>query len=397
MNNLVPAGLMQELLAVRRDLHQHPEPSWQEHRTAAKVCEFLDRHRIAYRSGIAGTGIIAELPGGADSRHTVAIRGDMDALPVHEETGLAFSSEVEGMMHACGHDGHTTMVLGAIALLKDQTLPATVRFLFQPAEETGLGANRMVEEGALEGVSMIFGGHVDRHYDVGCIAISGGAVNASTDEFRISIGGSGGHAARPHEAVDPVVVGALLVMALQTIVSREVDPAHPSVVTVGEFQAGTAPNVLASSAQLTGTIRAQDASVREHLKASIRRISQSIAQLHLAEIDVSIREGTPAVVNSAGMIDLARQAAVATVGAEQTLEMRTANMGGEDFGFYLKEIPGCYVRFGAVAPGCEGFPAHSSRFDFDERALAVGAAYFAEIAKLAGRQLAAADAAQETQ
>ncbi|MEZ6061398.1 MAG: M20 family metallopeptidase [Planctomycetaceae bacterium] len=327
----------------------------------------------------------------------VAVRGDMDALPVQEETGLEFASEVRGMMHACGHDGHTTMVLGAAVLLKDRRLPATVRLIFQPAEETGLGASRMIDEGVLDGVSMIFGGHVDRHYDAGCIAISSGPVNASTDQFEITIRGGGGHAARPHEAVDTVVVGSLLVMALQTIVSREVDPAHPSVVTVGEFHAGTAPNVLSSLAVLRGTIRAQEESVRRHLKTSIRRISESIGQLHDTAVSVEIHEGTPAVVNSEDMIQLATQAAIAAVGAERTVSMRAANMGGEDFGFYLQKVPGCYVRFGSLVPGKEGYPAHSSRFDFDEQALAVGAAWFAAVAEIAGQRMTSRTGLRQTE
>ncbi|TWT60726.1 M20 metallopeptidase family protein [Rubinisphaera italica] len=386
MSDLLPAELFQKLIEVRRDLHRNPEPSWQEFRTAEKVCQFLDEHRISYRDGIAGTGILAEIPG-ANTERFIAIRGDMDALPVHEETGLEFASRIEGMMHACGHDGHTTMVLGAAALLRAAELPVSVRFIFQPAEETGLGAKKMIEENALDGVSMIFGGHVDRHYHAGSIAISDGPVNASSDQFKISIFGGGGHAARPHEAVDPVVVGSLLVMALQTIVSREVDPAHPSVVTVGDFHAGTAPNVLASCAVLRGTIRAQDAAVRKHLKASIRRIAESVARLHNTEIDVELCEGTPPVINSDEMIQLARQAAISVVGENNTVKMRAANMGGEDFGFYLQKVPGCYVRFGSVVPGKEGYPAHSSRFDFDEKALAVGATYFAEIARIAAEQI----------
>lgn len=385
-NKLVPDSLFEELVHVRRDLHRHPEPSWEEFRTAEKVSQFLDRHNITHRCGIAGTGIIAEIPGQRPDRF-IALRGDMDALPVREETGLPFASEVDGMMHACGHDGHTTMVLGAAALLKDAQLPVSVRLIFQPAEETGLGAKKMIEEGVLDGVDMIFGGHVDRHYDAGSIAVSAGPVNASTDTFRVTIFGSGGHAARPHEAVDPVVVGALLVMALQTIVSREVDPAHPSVVTVGVFHSGTAPNVLASRGVLQGTIRAQEASVREHLKASIRRIAESIALLHDTKITVEIFEGTPPVINSDDMIQLARRAAILTVGEENTVQMRAANMGGEDFGFYLQQVPGCYVRFGSVVPGKEGYPAHSSRFDFDEQALAVGAAYFARLAGLAAERI----------
>ena len=212
-------------------------------------------------------------------------------------------------------------------------------------------------------------------------------MNASSDRFRIEIVGQGGHGARPHESIDAVVVGSLMVMALQTIVSREIDPARPSVVSVGRFDAGTAHNVIAGQAALEGTVRAQDPGVRRHLNASIKRIADSIALLHGAKITVSIAMGTPPLVNSPSMAALARQAALDVVGEGNVLPLRAANMGAEDFSYYLEKIPGAYVRFGAQVPGREGFPAHSSKFDFDEAALAIGAAYYATVAKVAGVRL----------
>ena len=386
MQTSIPQPLFEKIVAVRRDLHQHPELSWKETRTAARIASFLDELQIPHQSGVAGTGIIATI--GADKEGPcVALRADMDALPIKEDTGLPFASSNEGVMHACGHDGHTAMLLGAAALLDPDQLSGPVRLLFQPAEETGCGAEKMMEEGALDGVDAIFGGHVDRHYPTGSIAITDGAVNAASDEFWIHICGKGGHAARPHEAIDSVVVGSLLVMSIQTIVSREVNPAHPSVVTVGRFDAGSAHNVIASEAVLQGTIRCQEASVRKHLHHSIRRIATAVGQLHDAQIDVKIRLGTPPVSNRPRYAELARTAAANVVGGDHVLEMETANMGGEDFGFYLEKVPGCYVRFGAQVPGKEGYPAHSSRFDFDEQVLGIGAAYFAELARVAGQQL----------
>jgi hippurate hydrolase len=379
------------LVAFRRDLHRHPELSFQEERTAQQIEKGLDRLGISYRSGIGGTGIIAEIPaaGGAPGPR-VALRADMDALPLQEETGLEFASLNDGVMHACGHDGHTAMVLGAAELLAaDRGLETPVRLLFQPAEERGSGALAMIEAGALDGVEMIFGGHVDRHYLTGQIVTHAGAVNASTDSFRVEIQGKGGHAARPHEGVDAVVVGSLLVMALQTIVSREVNPAHPSVVTVGRFDAGTASNVLAGRATLQGTIRAQDQFVRDHIVSSLHRIGESIGRLHNARIEVTIEEGTPPVVNPREMAEIAREAASRVVGGENAVPLHTTNMGGEDFAYYMQKIPGCYVRFGARAEGQEGFPAHSSKFDFDERVLAIGARYFHEVARLAGARIRA--------
>ncbi|MGE3804163.1 MAG: M20 family metallopeptidase [Gemmataceae bacterium] len=387
MSVLLEPELLERIIACRRALHRHPELSWQETRTGELISATLERLGIAHRRGVARTGIVADLPGPAGVP-IVALRADMDALPVQEETGLEFASQVPGLMHACGHDGHTSMLLGAAELLaRDTQRPAPVRLIFQPAEELGAGAETMVQEGVLDGVGMIFGGHVDRHYPTGVIAISDGVVNASTDSFRIDITGKGGHAARPHECVDAVLVGSLLVTALQTIVSREVDPASPSVVTVGRFQAGTASNVIAEQARLEGTIRAQDAVVRSHLKTSLARMGQAIGQLHTAEIKVSFVDSTPALINEPESASLARLAAGRVVGADSVCTLRIANMGGEDFAYFVEKVPGCYVRFGSQFAGRENFPAHSSRFDFDEQVLGVGARYYHTVAHVAGDYL----------
>lgn len=385
--SLIPEPLHHRLIQLRRVLHEYPELSGHEANTAAVICKFLDGLAIPYRHGVAGHGVVAEIPG-PSGVPCVVLRADTDALPIQEETGLEFTSVHDGVMHACGHDGHTTMLLGAAALLAEEpSLPAPVRLLFQPSEEKGTGALAMISEGALEGAGMIFGGHLDRHYHPGAIIVTDGAVNASSDNFTIEIFGQGAHGARPHESIDAVVVGSLMIMALQTIVSREVDPSRPSVVSVGQFHAGTAPNVIAGQAKLEGTVRAQDPAVRQQLLTSIRRIAESIAQLHGAKIQVTVKEGTPPLVNTPEMASLARNAAVATVGTANVLPLKTANMGAEDFSYYMEKIPGAYVRFGGQVPGKEGFPAHSSKFDFDEEALAVGAAYYRSIAKLAGQQL----------
>lgn len=383
----IPEPLQHRLIQLRRVMHEYPELSGQEVNTAALICKFLDGYGIAYRRDVAGHGVVADLPGPAGVP-CVVLRADTDALPIQEDTGLEFASVHDGVMHACGHDGHTAMLLGAAALLSQESeLPAPVRCLFQPSEEKGTGAIAMIEAGALDGAGMVFGGHLDRHYHPGAIVVADGAVNASSDNFSIEIVGQGAHGARPHESIDAVVVGSLMIMALQTIVSREVDPARPSVVSVGEFHAGTAPNVIAGQARLAGTVRAQDPTVRQQLLKSIRRIAESIAQLHGATIHVTITEGTPPLINSTDMAALARRAALETVGEANVLPLKTANMGAEDFSYYMEKIPGAYVRFGGQAPGKAGFPAHSSKFDFDESALGVGAAYYRTIAKLAGQQL----------
>ncbi|MEA2057462.1 MAG: amidohydrolase, partial [Actinomycetota bacterium] len=262
-----------------------------------------------------------------------------------------------------------------------------VRLLWQPAEERGSGARAMIDDGALDGVAMIFAGHVDRHHAAGTLVVTDGPVNAAADRFIVKFSGQQGHGARPHEALDAVVVGSLFVTALQTIVSREVDPSHPSVVSVGKFHAGSAGNVIAGTAQLEGTIRSQEAEVRSHLKDSVERIAMAVAQLHDAVVEIDVSRGIPPVVNLPEVTALARRAAETVVGSAAVESLRTVNMGAEDFGVYLEEVPGCYIRYGGRIPGREGYPAHSSRFDFDETALAAGAAWLAEVARVAGRHL----------
>jgi len=390
MGQSVESAVVERMVAIRRDLHRYPELSWQEHQTAERISAALHELEIPHRR-LVGTGVVADLAGG-DGLAAVALRADVDALPIQEETGLPFASANDGVMHACGHDGHTSILLGAAELLaREGDLPAPVRLIFQPAEEKGAGAKALMEAGVLENVAIAFAGHLDRHFSTGTLVVTDGAVSASTDHFKICVTGQGGHAARPHETIDAVVVGSLIVTAIQTIVSREIDPTHPSIVTVGRFEAGKAPNVIAGQAELEGTIRAQDPQVREHLKKSIRRVAESIGQLHQAGLEVEIIDGTPPVINTPKATALARLAAAEVVGEEQVRMLGRANMGGEDFAYYLKEIPGCYIRFGARPSGGQGFAAHSSRFDFDEEALPIGAAWMAEVARRAGTALANGD------
>ena len=387
MDEFVPTRVFERMVVLRRDLHRHPELSSQEHETAGRIEHQLRQLGLEpYR--LAATGVVADLPG-AQSGPAIALRADTDALPVQEETGLEFTSTRPGVMHACGHDAHSSMLIGAAELLlSGDPPPLPVRFVWQPAEETGRGAKAMIEAGVLDGVGMIFGGHVDRRYAADVLIVTPGPVNAATDAFEVEFTGSGGHSARPHEALDAVVVGSLFVTAIQTIVSREVDPAHPSVVTIGTFNAGTAPNVIAAKARLEGRIRAQDEGVRSLLAESIERIARAIAQLHQAQVSVELQRGLPPLVNTPEMTELARDAAIEVVGPERVVPLHTLNMGGEDFACYLEHVPGCYIRYGCQVPGQEGFPAHSSRFDVDERALAAGAAWLARVARRAGERLA---------
>lgn len=396
-NLAVSQEVFDRIVAWRRSLHQQPELSGQEHRSSAFVCSVLTELGIAHRQ-VAGTGVIGEVPARADGvaldpqdgevNTIIALRADLDALPIHEETGLPFASQHDGVMHACGHDAHTSMLLGAATLLAEEpNRPAPVRLIFQPSEEVATGAKTMIEHGALDDVAMIFGGHVDRHYPAGKIVISDGAVNASSDRFTITIDGRGGHAARPHEALDAVVTGSLIVVALQTIVSRGVDPAHPSVVTVGRFDGGTAGNVIAGRATLQGSIRAQQPEVRDYLHESVRRIATSTGAVHGAHVEVEITKGAPSLHNTPDMANLAREAAREAVGAANVQPMSFVNMGAEDFAYYLEHVRGCYVRIGAAYTDRDNAPAHSSKFDIDERAMAAGAAYYHSLALIAGEKL----------
>lgn len=381
MKDFVPQDFFNWLVSIRRKIHAHPELAYQEEKTAALVAEELGRLGISFRKGVAGTGVVAEI--GPEDGPMVALRADMDALPLTEETGLPFASEVPGVMHACGHDGHVAMLLGAARLLKEAPPPGRVRLIFQPAEEKGAGARAMIKEGVLEGVSFIFGGHIDRHFRVGEIAVNEGLICAFTDTFRLTITGKGGHAAWPHEAVDAIVCGALLVMNLQTIISREINPAHPCVITVGKFSGGTAHNVIAEEARLEGTIRSTHPETRKRIMESLRRMARGVASLHRANIKVEIEEGYPPVINHPVATRLAREAALKVVGKEGLSRQPHPSLGGEDFAFYLQHVPGCFVRFGAVKEGLENVPAHSPKFDFDERVLPIGAKFLAEVARIA--------------
>lgn len=386
---MIPSDLIERVVSLRRELHRHPELSGEEAWTAQRVAAELDEIGIEYRTGIGGHGIVATVPG-VGVGPAIGLRADIDALPIIERTGLAFASEVEGVMHACGHDGHAAMLVGAAAVLAvGEPPPLPVRLLWQPAEERGSGARAMIADGVLDGVGAIFAGHVDRHHDAGTLVVTDGPVNAAADRFVVRFSGRGGHGARPHEALDAVVVGSLFVTALQTIVSREVDPAHPSVVSVGKFQAGAAGNVIAGAAVLEGTIRSQETDVRDHLCEAVERIARAVAQLHHADVDVSISRGIPPVVNLTGPTAIARAAAARVVGEERVETLRTVNMGAEDFGVYLESVSGCYIRYGGRIPEREGYPAHSARFDFDERALETGIGWLVEVARLAGDRLAA--------
>ncbi|MCZ6918807.1 MAG: M20 family metallopeptidase [Gemmatimonadetes bacterium] len=375
------------LLLVRHDLHQHPELAFHEERTAQKLYEALERLKPARLDRVAGTGVVARICGRDPHAPTVALRGDIDALPIQENTGLPFSSRHPGIMHACGHDVHATWTLGAAQLLADQPADGDVVILFQPAEETGKGATAMIEAGALEGVQAVFGAHVDRRFRVGEVVADAGPLAASADTFSIELIGSGGHGARPHEGADPIVGAAAVVTALQTIVSRLVNPATAAVVTVGTLQAGTASNIIPDRAFLTGTLRAIDPDTRRTLHDSVQTIAKAIAEAHGLTANVEVAVGTPPIVNPEEPVGWARTAVTTLLGSDALKPLGTLNMGGEDFAFYLEEIPGCFLRVGARESGGEIIPAHNPHFYASDECVPVGAAVLAETARVASAAL----------
>ncbi|MDA8165800.1 MAG: M20 family metallopeptidase [Desulfobacteraceae bacterium] len=370
---------------IRRTLHRNPELSGQEHRTCRYIASKLEELGIPFQAQVAGTGILARL--GPVGGGGVALRADIDALPIEEQTGLPFASEHPGVMHACGHDGHVAMLLGAAALLARSDLPGPVTFIFQPAEEGEGGAQAMIGAGALAGARAIYAGHIDRHFRVGEIAVNSGLITAYTDEFLIEVRGRGGHAAKPHETVDSLLVASLLVMSIQTLVSRETDPVNPTVITVGRIQGGTAPNVIAESAHLEGTIRTTHPEARRKVIAGLERMVKAMEELYGARTSVRIAEGYPPVVNHPAAARIARDAAAAVVGPDGVVRQPYPSLGGEDFSYYLAQTPGCMVRFGAAPEEGKSFPAHSPRFDFDEGVLPLGAAFLAQTAIASLRRL----------
>ncbi len=374
------------MVNLRRRLHRCPELAFEEVETAQTIISELERLKIPYQYDGPGGCLVGRMTHKSKDVPTIAIRAEMDALPGPENTGLPFSSSIEGKMHACGHDAHMTMVLGAAALLKQTPPPCNILFVFQPAEERGGGARVVLKTGVLKDVNAIFGGHVTHHYRVGEIMVAVGVITAQSDRFAITIKGKGGHGARPHEATDAVVITGLLITAIQTLVSREINPVFPSVVTIGTIKAGSAPNVIAENAFLEGTIRSTRLEVRNHIHAGLKRITSAIGDLHNANIKLEITKGSPPVINTKRETEVAYRAAEKIVLNDGLMVMDYPSMGSEDFSYYLQKIPGSYLRFGARKDEQEYIPLHSPKFDINENVLKIGADFFDEVVREAEKE-----------
>ncbi len=365
------------MVEMRRYFHENPEPSTEEYNTSAKIKEELDKMGISYVSA-AGTGVIGTIQGGKPGK-TVALRADMDALQVKECTGLPFASKKEGLMHACGHDGHIASLLGAAKILNEikDEIQGTVKLFFQPAEETAWGAKKMIEEGALEGVDGVFGIHIWADIELGKISVEAGPRMASTDLFRIKVTGKGGHGSLPHQGVDAVVAGSAIVMNLQSIVSREISPLETAVVSVGQIKSGSRFNVIAPEAFMDGTTRAFSAEVRGKFHGMIDRIAKNTAAAYRAEAVTEYEYLVPVTINDERCSKIAEEAVRETFG-EEALTTFPKITGSEDFSYFSNEREGvlCFVGTGTE----NYYPHHHPKFSVDERALPITASMYAAYA-----------------
>jgi len=379
--------LRDRLVQLRRSIHREPELAFQEERTAAKLESALRDVGVSDVTRVAGTAVIGRVRGTTKGAAVIAVRGDIDALPIEEKTQLPFASERPGVMHACGHDVHATWAIGAAALLAANPARGDVLFVLQPAEEIGRGAAAVLESGALDSARAIFGGHVDRRFEIGQVVADPGPLAASADTFEIELTGQGAHAARPHEARDPIVAAAAIVTAIQSIVARKLNPATPGVVTVGQITAGNAPNVIPDRATLKGTIRAIDPASRKLMQDELRRIAESIATAHGVDAAVTLPEGTPPLVNPEPATSWCREAVSRALGPEALVPLGFLNLAGEDFAYYLERMPGCFLRIGAREHGGQPIPAHSPHFYAAEESIFVGATVLAECARVASDRI----------
>ena len=375
------AAFHPEMQGWRQDIHAHPELGYEEHRTSETVARLLAEWGVEVHRGIAGTGVVGVLRSGNSGR-AIGLRADMDALPMPEETGLPYASRNPGRMHACGHDGHTTMLLGAAKYLAEtKHFDGTVVFIFQPAEEGGAGGQRMVQEGlfARFPVDSVFAVHNDPGLKLGEMSVVAGPVLAAADMLDIRIRGRGGHAARPHLAIDPVLVGSQIVVALHHVVSRRVDPLDSAVISLCQFNAGSARNVIPEAAEIRGTVRTLLPRTQDEMERLIVQTAKSVGAMNDAEVEVDYQRGYPPTVNHEAETERAALAAAKVLGQDRVIRQRPPVMGGEDFSFMLLERPGCFVRVGQADGARGAVPVHHPKYDFNDDALPIGASFFASL------------------
>jgi amidohydrolase len=370
----VPAEIAEDVVATRRDLHRHPELGFEEHRTSALVADRLRALGFDVHTGIGKTGVVGVLQGARPGK-TIMLRADMDALPIDEENDVPYRSRTATHMHACGHDGHVAMLLGAARIVtsRREEVAGTVCFVFQPAEEGKGGAKAMVEDGVLErfGIERAYGLHLASSHPCGQVGFREGPFYASSDSIEITVEGKGGHGASPHLSVDPVYAAAQFVVAVQQIVSRNVDPIEPAVITIGAFHGGTTHNVIPSRVKLLGTVRAFDAGVRAKMAERIERVLRGICDSSGATYDFEYLWRYPVTSNDAEQTRYARALAQRVAGAEHVADVPKL-MGAEDFSFFAERVPACFFTVGSNGGPSSAWPHHHARFDIDESALNTG-------------------------
>ncbi len=375
-------ALQERLIEIRRTIHRHPELGFREFETAQLVAETLASLGIGVQTGVGGTGVVGHL---GDEGPIIALRADMDALPIQEQNDVPYASQVAGLMHACGHDAHVACLLGAATLLAESPPPAgRVRFLFQPSEEGQgaegkSGAMRMIEDGAMDGVAAVVGLHVLSDIPAGSIGVRAGPMMAAADSFTAAILGRACHGAYPHKGIDAILLSAHVITAIQHVVARRISPIESGVITVGKIQGGTKRNIVADRVEMLGTIRSFEPQVRQQLFDGLEGAC-SLARSLGGDYELRIVPGYPVTNNDAGLTELVRQVGTDLLGADRVATAPQA-MGAEDFSFLAAEARGCFFRLGAGFPGQPSRPAHNPHFDIDESALPIGAAVLAETAR----------------
>ena len=370
------------IVSTRRDIHQHPELAFDEHRTSKLVAERLESFGIEIQTGVGKTGVVGTLKG-KNAGKTIAFRADMDALPIQETSDISYKSINTGIMHACGHDGHTAMLLGTAEVLSKQAdkLNGTLKFFFQPAEEGQGGARFMIDDGALEGVDEVYGIHLWNYQKYGTIGVKSGPIMAAADIFEITVHGKGGHGAAPQGTKDAVLIAAHLIQTLQTIVSRNTNPIESTVVTVGQINGGYNFNIIADKVTLRGTTRAYTEDNRQLIKKRMKEIIAGTEKTFGTKIELDYEDGYPPTVNDPTAADNLLNAAQKIVG--DGAGHPYLSMGAEDFSYFLQKVPGCYFLVGSAPEGREplSVPHHCSHFDIDERALLVGSSVYLQLAE----------------
>ena len=359
----------EELINIRRHIHAHPELSGLENQTAILISGYLKNIGWRVRECVGRTGVVADF--GPKDKGFIGLRVDMDALPICEDTNLSFSSKVDGVMHACGHDLHTCIGLGVAKIIKDLKLKFGTRIIFQPAEEIASGARWMIDDGATDGLIQVLGVHVFPELFVGTIGIKEGSLTAAAGELSVEIIGKSGHGARPHEGVDAIWVASKVISGIQELITRKLDPLDPFVITFGKINGGNAYNVIADEVNLVGTVRCTNIKLFKCIDSWLKENISSIASSFGAEAKIKFREITPPVNNNSELNRVLRESAVKILGQENVIELQKPSLGAEDFAEFLNEVPGAMFRLGVSRENVCA-PLHSSKFDPDERAIAVG-------------------------